>query len=77
MPIVNQKNKMIKDLKGTIKKNDIYILMNNINKYFIINEIYYNCINDDYTEISPVEIDKNEKFSLFILLQPYELKVRK
>jgi hypothetical protein len=47
------------------------------NKYFIINEIYYNCINDDYTEISPVEIDKNEKFSLFILLQPYELKVRK
>lgn len=77
MPILNQKNKMIKDLKGTIKKNDIYILMNNINKYFIINEIYYNCINDDYTEISPVEIDKNEKFSLFILLQPYELKVRK
>ena len=50
-----------------IEKEKIYILMNDINKYYIIKGKIYNFINDSFTLIRKKDIDKNEKFELIIL----------
>ena len=55
------------DIKQNIEKDKIYILENQINKYFIINYIFYKYEENDFIEINKKIIEKNEEFDLLIL----------
>ena len=50
-----------------IEKEKIYILMNEINKYYIIKGDFYSYINDNFILINKKDIDNEEIFELIIL----------
>lgn len=51
-----------------IDNENIYVIMNDINKYFVIKGDIYSYIEDHYDIIDKKIIDRNEKFDLFVLI---------
>ena len=62
-----KKNVTFSDVKQDMENNKVYILDNQMHKYIIINCEIYKYIIDKHVKINEKEVDKKEKFNLFII----------
>lgn len=63
------KSEIINGIPKKLEKEIVYILKNEMNSYYIIDNIIYQLNNEEFKEVSRKDIEKNETFELFELFK--------